>query len=103
MNRVARRFKGMDRTYKVSLQCRSNVAEYDSIRADSRQNAVEILNHRRRLKRPTQDATGREDGAPQMPKEPGFKGTPSITGMSQWLSELGHQVSSPIPDQLAHS
>jgi len=62
---------------------------------DLEQRAIEVLNRRRRPRRPITETTKTLPGLSRMPTingESDFKGMPSILGMSQWLKELGHSV-----------
>lgn len=69
------------------------------------QNALEIINSRRRHSRPAQ-AAEKKNQVKDMPLTngtPDLKGTPSIVGMREWLQILGHTVSSHIPERSAKS
>ena len=59
------------------------------------QDAIEILNQRRRPARPASKSTIIQAGLSEMPNVKGksdMRGTPSIVGMKQWLQQLGHSV-----------
>ena len=61
------------------------------IRTDMRQDAINLLNSRRRQARP-QALSKPVEGTNRMPETPTFKGTPSIFNMKAWLHSLGHSV-----------
>ncbi|RKK97131.1 hypothetical protein BFJ68_g14140 [Fusarium oxysporum] len=57
--------------------------------------AIDILNSRRRLKRPSIAPGSNLPGLSRIPDakgKPDLKGTPSIVGMRQWLHQIGHSV-----------
>lgn len=59
------------------------------------QRAIEILNQRRRPPRSYIEPSKRLPGLGQVPisqEESDLKGIPSISGMREWLDELGHSV-----------
>ena len=62
-----------------------------SIIADVLQNALRLLDSRRRKMRP-KEAPAFEDIHPNGGAAPTFRGTPSLVGMRQWLEFLGHSV-----------
>ena len=84
-----------DRTYEVRCDCQS-CRVCIQIVADAFQNAINIINSRQRQKRPDRAAEqiNRKQIVPSTNGNPKFKGTPSITGMAEWLEILGHDVSS---------
>ena len=62
---------------------------------DLEQRAIEVLNRRRRPRRPSIEPAKGFPGLGRMPIISGefeLKGMPSILGMRQWLNELGHTV-----------
>ena len=80
----------MDRSYKVELRI-----GFDLPRLTLEQRAIEILNKRRRPRRPSIEAANVFPGLGRTNEESdlkGLKGTPSIAGMKQWLHELGYSV-----------
>ncbi len=59
--------------------------------ADEGQDALNLLNSRRRDVRPNSIAEEVE-GSEVMPKRPSFRGKPSLLGMRTWLNCIGHSV-----------
>jgi folylpolyglutamate synthase len=66
-----------------------------SAASDILQRALEVLDKRRRPPRSTIQAATGVPGMNRIPngsEEISFRGTPSISGMREWLNELGHTV-----------
>ena len=63
----------------------------DCVRPNDLQEAMKLLNGRRRQARPD-TAPSRVAGTNKMPEAPTFKGTPNLFNMKIWLHALGHSV-----------
>ncbi len=62
------------------------------------QNALSILQSRRRPERPSVETASNLPGLTRVPDAEGrssLKGIPSIVGMKQWLHQIGHSVRLP--------
>ena len=78
--------QGKERTYEVALII------IDLAQANPSQDAVKLLNSRRRDVRPISRSNA-TSGLLPMPHASVFKGKPSLSGMKMWLGQLGHSVS----------
>ena len=65
-------------------------------RSNLYQGAIALLNSRRRKRRPTSEERldlSKTPGFVSMPNGvPSLKGMPSLTGIREWLKQLGHSV-----------
>ena len=92
-----RYLRTIDRTYQVHLTLLVDIA-CPLRNSNFQQRAIELLNSRKRARRPSAGGAGTEDGFPDLNPPPNLngqssvRGTPSILGMKQWLDELGHSV-----------
>ena len=80
----------MERNYKVNQTLLHPIRLFNDV-----QSAIDILNSRRRLKRPSMELGSEMPRLGCMPDEkitPDLKGIPSIAGMRQWLHHIGHSV-----------
>ena len=66
----------------------------ESAKIKHRQDAINLLDSRRRDVRPIATPEVAE-GLKAMPMNSTFKGKPSLSGMKDWLASLGHSVSPP--------
>lgn len=77
----------MSRQYEVRMETQREACKVDRL-----QDAINLLNSRRRDVRPKSIPEVAED-LPKMPAMSSFTGKPSLSGMKAWLSSLGHSVS----------
>ena len=79
----------MERTYQATM-----IFSPESATADIGQDAISLLDSRRRKARPTL-SPNKNLNLEMMPvsqANPRFRGAPSLTGMKNWLRQLGHSV-----------
>lgn len=85
-----------EKTYDVSQSIVERSRLEANVRRSFDQNALRIINTRRRILRPKGEAHPDVSSKQRASNSgtPDLRGTPSIIGMREWLEALGHSVSS---------
>ncbi|KAI8717950.1 Mur-ligase-M domain-containing protein [Fusarium sp. LHS14.1] len=89
------RAKKLEQGWKAKVDYKVNQAALYQNTSNPNQSAIDILNTRRRPKRPSarSDATVPVlGGIPSKDGNPELRGTPSIAGMKEWLHRIGHST-----------
>ena len=89
LSHASQALAGNTKQYEVRSGSSRELAKIDRV-----QDAVNLLNSRRRDARPV-TVPEEAQGLQSMPKNSTFTGKPSLSGMKAWLTSLGHSVLPP--------